>query len=228
MAVKPIHILGANTSPFLRTKAEDVVIFGAPARQLLVDLTDTAINAGGVGLAANQIGVLKRAIVLRMGEDEDGNPKFYGFLNPRITARFGQQVVPEGCLSIPCRFLSDVIRSLKIRLNWQEDDGQYKEQDFEGFPAAVLQHELDHLDGILYIDHISSLKRQMVLRHLDKWIRAYKKRVTSKKLNPTGSVVVNFHPRASKQDREETQREIKKLKQEAAEKKSGIILTDAE
>lgn len=147
-------------------------------RTLIADMFDTMYDAPGIGLAAIQIGVPSRILVidLQEQEDEEGKPirKPMVFINPELFDPSEEQsVYSEGCLSVPDQY-ADVERPAVIHARWLDENGAKHEEKLEGLLATCLQHEMDHLEGILFIDHLSRLKRDMVLKKLDKARRSRK------------------------------------------------------
>src|SRR5436190_5807749 len=141
-------------------------------RRLIADMFETMYAAPGIGLAAIQVGVPKRVLVidLQEPEEEDGEPVKDPrvFINPEILTTSDQEVpYTEGCLSVPDQF-AEVDRPDRIRARWMELDGKVREEEIDGLLATCLQHEMDHLDGVLFIDHLSRLKREMILKKLTK------------------------------------------------------------
>ena len=153
MAVLDLHLLG---SPVLRERSAEVTVFDDELRRFIADLFETMAAAHGAGLAANQVGVARRVAVV----DADGHR--FAMVNPVITERSGTERGEEGCLSIP-DMSADVTRAYRVVLTAQDGQGQAFTRTFEGYAARAVQHELDHLDGILYIDHLSPLKRGLLL-----------------------------------------------------------------
>lgn len=154
MTEEGIRIIG---DPVLRRRAEDVVEFGPELQELAYQMYETMIDADGIGLAAPQIGLLKRFLVIGIpGEDDE--LALSAFANPRILESDGRCTMEEGCLSIP-EIREDVERPERVRLNWRTVDGEEREQWFEGLEARVLQHEIDHLEGVLFVDRISPARR---------------------------------------------------------------------
>ncbi|MEY4869325.1 MAG: hypothetical protein RIS11_519 [Pseudomonadota bacterium] len=166
----------------LKVISNPVTEFNDELKQLVEDMFDTMYDAPGIGLAAIQVGVPKRVLVIDLQEpadhhhDHDGpcnhdhdvvrNPRI--FINPEILDPSDEySTYAEGCLSVPDQF-AEVERPARIRARWQDIDGKVHEEDMEGLMATCLQHEMDHLEGILFIDHLSRLKRQMVLKKLEK------------------------------------------------------------
>ena len=153
--------------PRLRTKAVPV----DPARvaepsfqQLLDDMFETMYEAPGIGLAASQVDVHQRFMVIDISEGKD-EPQVY--INPEILAREGEQVYQEGCLSVPGIF-ADVTRADRIEVRFLDRDGQSRQLHVDGLLAVCIQHEMDHLDGKLFVDYLSPLKREMVRKKLAK------------------------------------------------------------
>ncbi|MDD4556541.1 MAG: peptide deformylase [Alphaproteobacteria bacterium] len=157
-----------HPNPILKKKAQRVEKVDDEVRKLLDDMLETMYD-GGVGLAAPQVGVSKRIIVVDAFQPEgggQGEPMY--FVNPEIIWNSEEKILfCEGCLSIPGQS-AEVERFEKIKIRYQDYDGKEKELLAEDFLAIVLQHEIDHLDGILYIDRISRLKRNMLLKKLEK------------------------------------------------------------
>jgi peptide deformylase len=162
MSSREIRIMG---DPVLRQKAEPVPAIDAATRQLIQDMFDTMYEADGVGLAAPQVGVSQRVIVVDARE-QDVKP--FGLINP-VIVQFGQDTErgEEGCLSIPG--LKDIVeRPASVVLEGLDGDGNKLRLEAEGLLARVLQHEVDHLDGVLFIDRVSPLKRKMLLKRWQK------------------------------------------------------------
>jgi len=141
-------------------------------RDLVSDMFETMYAAPGIGLAAIQVGVAKRILVidLQEPEEEGGEPVKdpHVFINPEILQHSDQEVpYTEGCLSVPDQF-AEVDRPDHIRARWLDLDGKQNEEDIDGLLAVCLQHEMDHLNGVLFIDHLSRLKRDMILKKLAK------------------------------------------------------------
>lgn len=144
MAVYRILEIG---DPTLREKSKEVTKFNASLAKLLTNMADTMYDADGVGLAAPQIGVLKRVVVIDVGEG------LLELVNPQIVEQEGEEIAVEGCLSIPGR-QGNVKRASKVKVKYQDRDGNEQLVEGEGLLARALQHEIDHLDGILYIDKL--------------------------------------------------------------------------
>ncbi|GHH58679.1 MULTISPECIES: peptide deformylase [Gammaproteobacteria] len=153
--------------PRLRTKAVpvDAAEVGTPAFQtLLDDMFQTMYEAPGIGLAASQVDVHKRFMVIDVSEEKN-SPQV--FINPEIVDKQGGQVYQEGCLSVPGIF-ADVTRADSITVRFLDRTGQAQELTTDGLLAVCIQHEMDHLDGKLFIDYLSPLKREMVRKKLAK------------------------------------------------------------
>jgi peptide deformylase len=148
-------------SKVLRRKADVVGGVSAETQSLIQDLFDSLDEADGVGLAAPQIGVSQRVIVVDVSDSEMDLPPI-ALIDPRITIGEGMSIAEEGCLSIPDVY-GDVPRYTNIEVEALDRDGAPFKFNAKGFYARVLQHEIDHLDGILFVDHISALKRQLLL-----------------------------------------------------------------
>jgi peptide deformylase len=158
----PLELLG---SAFLRRTAGDVETFDPALHELVQAMFRTMYRAGGQGLAAPQVGVLQRIVVIDM-PDED-SPAL-ALINPRIISQSAStRKAPEGCLSIP-GVSAPVERSTEVVIEAWTPDGTVQRIEASGELAACLQHEIDHLDGILYIDHLSPLQRALVLKRYDK------------------------------------------------------------
>jgi peptide deformylase len=150
--------------PRLRTKAAPVSVFDAALGTLIDDLLETMYAAPGIGLAATQVDVHQRVLVIDIS-DERNAPLV--IVNPEILAREGQAQSEEGCLSVPGIF-DDVKRAAKIRLRAQDRNGAVLEGDYDGILAVCIQHEMDHLEGKLFVDYLSDLKRERIRKKLEK------------------------------------------------------------
>ena len=150
--------------PRLRTKATPVAVFDEALRRLVDDLLETMYGAKGVGLAASQVDVHKRLLVLDVSETRD-QPLV--LINPQILSAEGRIPGEEGCLSLPGIY-DKLERAARIRVRAVDRDGKPFEIDAEGMLAVCIQHEMDHLDGKLFVDYLSELKRQLIRRRLQK------------------------------------------------------------
>ena len=152
--------------PRLRQKAEPVAQMTPALQKLTDDMAETMYAAPGVGLAATQIGEPHRIFIVDIaGEDDPSDLRI--FVNPELTLRTGECVGPEGCLSFP-GVTEDIKRAARVRVRALDRDGKPFELEAEGLLAVAIQHELDHLDGVLMVDHMGMLKRRMVQRKLQK------------------------------------------------------------
>ncbi len=169
MAILPIVEV---PDPRLRQISAPVEEVTDEVRRLVADMFETMYAAPGIGLAAIQVGVPRRILVidLQEPEQEGGDPVRDPrvFINPEILGNSDRDVpYSEGCLSVPDQY-AEVERPDRIRARWLDEQGGSHEEEIEGLLAVCLQHEIDHLNGILFIDHLSRLKREMVLRKLAK------------------------------------------------------------
>jgi peptide deformylase len=169
MAILPIVEV---PDPRLRQISSPVEKIDDEVRVLVADMFETMYAAPGIGLAAIQVGVPKRILVIDLQEpEEEGaepvrDPRV--FINPEILEHSDQDVpYTEGCLSVPDQY-AEVDRPDRIRARWLDLDGKTHEEQIEGLLATCLQHEMDHLDGVLFIDHLSRLKREMILKKIAK------------------------------------------------------------
>jgi peptide deformylase len=150
--------------PRLTTVASDVDSFDKTLEKLVSDMIETMYSANGIGLAATQVNVHKRLLVLDVSENQD-QPRVY--INPQILTRSGEQDHEEGCLSVPGIY-ANVKRAQIITIKAQDGDGNSFEEEMEGLHAVCIQHEMDHLIGRLFVDYLSPLKRNMVKKKLEK------------------------------------------------------------
>ena len=164
--------------PRLRTRAQPVTRFDAALGALIDDLFETMYAAPGIGLAATQVDVHQRVIVIDISPERK---EPLTIINPQILAREGEASTEEGCLSVPGIF-DEVKRASKIRLRAQQRDGTPFESDYEDILAVCIQHEMDHLEGKLFVDYLSDLKRERIRKKLDKERRERASRAT-----PAGS-----------------------------------------
>jgi peptide deformylase len=165
VTIRSLHLLG---SPVLRQRAADVARVDDDVRQLVDDLFETMRAAKGVGLAANQVGVARRVAVVDVGEEE---PPPLVLINPVILRRSDEtETAEEGCLSIP-EIFGEVERPFGITVEALDRDGRPYQLEVAGYKARAIQHEIDHLDGVLFLDHLSAVKRGLLLA---KWKRSRK------------------------------------------------------
>ncbi len=165
--IRPILKYGA---PELETESTPITQFDQEIKTLAEDMLETMYSAPGIGLAAPQVGVNLRLMVIDItGGEEQGHQII--FTNPEITEQEGTQEAEEGCLSVP-GFIAVVERPSKVHVVGQDLEGNPQELDAEGILARAVCHEIDHLDGILYLDRASVLKRDLIKRKIRKLIRA--------------------------------------------------------
>lgn len=151
-------------NPRLRIRAEEVHEVDGEIRQLVADMLETMYAAPGIGLAATQVDVHRRVLVVDITEDKT---EPLALINPVITARDGVEVMEEGCLSVP-GFFEPVERADRVHVEALDQDGSPLQIDAEGLLAVCIQHEIDHLDGKLFVDYLSELKRQRIRKRLQK------------------------------------------------------------
>ncbi len=161
MSLLQLHLLG---SPVLRQHSEIVPSVDEDVRRLIADMFETMDAAKGIGLAANQVGVARRVAVVDVDDDR------FVMVNPRIVETEGRASAEEGCLSIP-EIYGDVTRPDRVVVEALDAEGQPYRKEATGLKARAIQHEIDHLDGILFLDHLSLVRRQMLLA---KWRREHK------------------------------------------------------
>ncbi len=155
--------------PVLRQETAIIDKFDDNLKALADEMAETMYDAPGIGLAAPQIGESVKLIVVDTSKQEDGRD-FMAMVNPEIVEHQGSQIDDEGCLSVP-ELTSKVQRFKKIKVAYQDLDGQPQELTVEDRFAVVLQHEIDHLNGILFLDHLSSLKRNLYKKKVKKWLK---------------------------------------------------------
>tara|TARA_X000000950_G_scaffold241353_1_gene294930 strand:+ start:598 stop:1122 length:525 start_codon:yes stop_codon:yes gene_type:complete len=153
--------------PFLRQRSKKVELVNDEIRLLMDDMLETMYDAPGIGLAAIQVGVPKRVIVIDLSkEGEKKNPLY--FINPEIVKKSNNEAsYEEGCLSVPNQF-AEINRPDKCRVKFLDYEGKEKTLDAEGLLATCIQHEMDHLEGILFIDYLSKLKKSIIIKKLSK------------------------------------------------------------
>jgi peptide deformylase len=155
--------------PTLKRRADPVAVIDDDLVRLMDRMLDTMYQAPGIGLAAPQVGVSRRVVVIDTSEEKDQPLRL---VNPRVTwASDEHAVAEEGCLSLPGQF-ADVKRPAAVKVSYLDERETEREIEAEGLLARCLQHEIDHLDGVLFVDHLSALKRNMILRRLIKQRRA--------------------------------------------------------
>ncbi|AJD50179.1 peptide deformylase [Thalassospira xiamenensis M-5 = DSM 17429] len=164
MALRDILIV---PDPRLKQECEEVAQVNDEIRELLDDMLETMYAAPGIGLAAPQIGVMKRVVVMDVSDDKE-KPQPLKLVNPEIIWESEDtSVYQEGCLSIPEQY-ADVERPAEVGLRYLDENGKEHEIEADGLLATCIQHELDHLDGILFTDYLSALKRNMILKKVQK------------------------------------------------------------
>lgn len=167
MSIKPLIIL---PDPVLRQVSKPVERIDEPLLKLADDMLETMYDAPGIGLAAIQIGEPLRMLVIDLAKEGEP-PAPHVFINPDVLESGSERsVYEEGCLSIP-DYYAEVERSATVRVRYLDRDGRLQEIEADGLMATCLQHEIDHLNGVLFIDHISKLKRDMVVKKFKKLAR---------------------------------------------------------
>jgi len=163
--LKPILI---HPDPRLKKSAAPVADMSDELRRLADDMLQTMYDAPGIGLAAPQIGVLNRLIVLDCVKEEGATPRPLAMINPEVIASSDEtSTYEEGCLSIP-EIYADVTRPAEVEVRWMDTDGNAQQEVFTDLWATCVQHEIDHLDGKLFIDYLGAMKRQMITRKMVK------------------------------------------------------------
>ncbi|MDR1109270.1 MAG: peptide deformylase [Deltaproteobacteria bacterium] len=162
-------------NPVLRQISEPVTVFDQDLADLASDMAETMLAAPGAGLAAPQVGKPVRLIVIdNSSDEEDHGTRVLPLVNPEIVESDGSQIFEEGCLSVD-ELKANVSRANFIRVEAQDLEGRPIDLEFEGRRAVILQHEIDHLKGILFIDHLSLLKRTMYEKHVSKKLKKQEK-----------------------------------------------------
>ena len=167
MTVRKILI---EPDPVLRTKCKPIEKIDKKTRSLMDDMLETMYDAPGIGLAAIQIGIPKRVIVIDLSKEEKKKPLY--FINPKIIIKSkNNSTYEEGCLSVPGQF-AEVDRPDQCHISYLDYEGKKKELRAEGLLATCIQHEMDHLEGILFIDYLSKLKKNFIVKKLSKQKKA--------------------------------------------------------
>ena len=161
-----IHEVVKYPDPVLARRGEPITVFDAKLKKLVEEMFDSMYAAQGIGLAAPQINISKRLAIVDVSFKKNPEEKIV-LINPEIIDRRGKQVEEEGCLSLP-EIREKVSRAEWVKVKAQDVTGKWIEVEGEELLARALQHEIDHLDGILFIDHLSRLKRDLVLRKIKK------------------------------------------------------------
>ena len=165
MTIRPLSILPA---PVLRKLAEPVITVDDDIRQLMNDMLETMRHEQGLGLAAPQIGVSLRVIVMDCSDEDDPEPMIWKMANPEIIAASDDTArMEEGCLSIP-GYRGEVTRPATVDVKYLDEHGKQQQMQADGLLAACVQHEIDHLNGKLFIDYLSRIKRDMIIRKMTK------------------------------------------------------------
>ena len=165
MSIRSILI---HPDPRLKTVADPVTEVTDKIRRQADDMLETMYDAPGIGLAAPQVGVMNRLLVMDCIKDPEEKPQPMVLMNPEIVASSDEKnVYEEGCLSIPEQY-AEVERPAEVTVRWLGLDGDTHEQAFDGLWATCVQHEIDHLNGVLFIDYLKPLKRQMITRKMQK------------------------------------------------------------
>lgn len=174
MSLLPIYLLG---QPVLRQRSAEIRAVDDEVRRLIDDMFETMDAARGVGLAANQVGVGRRVAVI------DAEGQRFAMVDPVIVSAEGRSVAEEGCLSIP-EIFGDVSRAERVVLEALDRDGQPFRLEADGLVARAVQHEIDHLDGILFLDHLSLMRRRLLLA---RWKREHGDASTIKEVQPASA-----------------------------------------
>lgn len=165
MTLRPILI---HPDPRLKKLCDPVASVDDDVKKLAADMLATMYDAPGIGLAAPQVSVMQRLIVLDCVKEEDKPPEPMVMINPEILSESdARNTYEEGCLSIPEQF-AEVERPAEVAVRWTDLDGEIREAEFDGLWATCVQHEIDHLNGVLFIDYLKPLKRQMITRKMQK------------------------------------------------------------
>jgi peptide deformylase len=164
-----IHEVVKWPDPVLQKPGEKVTVFDAKLKKLVDEMFDSMYAAQGIGLAAPQIAISKRITVIDVSFKKNPEERI-ALINPEIIEREGKQVEEEGCLSLP-EIREKVTRAAKVKVKAQDVSGEWFEVEGDELLARALQHEIDHLDGVLFIDRLSRLKRDLVIRKIKKLIK---------------------------------------------------------
>ena len=157
-------------NPLLKEKSEDIEVFDQNLKSIIRNMYDTLYSSGnGIGLAAPQVGIMKRIVVIDIKEKDKSNP--ITFINPKIIKRSKETFInEEGCLSIP-DFFANIERYKEVEVEWFNVDGDLKSEKYNGLMSICIQHEIDHLNGVLFIDHLSKIKRKMAVEKVLKQMK---------------------------------------------------------
>ena len=161
-------------NPLLRQKAKNIESVGTEELKIAEKMKKIMLKAPGVGLAANQIGILKKIVTIFFVDQETKKETQYNLFNPNIIYYSNEKVImEEGCLSIPEQF-ADIERSQKIIVEYLNDKNKLVKKKVQGIEARILQHEIDHLSGKLFVDYLSSLKRNIIIKKVKKYLKKNK------------------------------------------------------
>lgn len=160
-------------NPGLKKISEPVKEVDESIKTLIDDMFETMYAAPGIGLAAPQVGALKRVIVLDIGERDGGQSAPLALINPEIISSTGEITFEEGCLSVP-EYTADIVRAAEVKLKGMNRSGETVEIEADGLLAIALQHEIDHLDGILFVDRLGIVKRDIFKRKFKKALKQQK------------------------------------------------------
>ncbi|MEM9901948.1 MAG: peptide deformylase [Pseudomonadota bacterium] len=165
MALLPILI---HPDPRLKKVCAPIEEITDEVRTLAQDMLATMYHAPGIGLAAPQVGISQRLLVADAVKEGQGDPRPRVMINPEVVAKSDAlSIYDEGCLSIPEQY-AEVERPAEVTVRWLDEDGKENQEDFDGLWATCVQHEIDHLNGVLFIDYLKPLKRQMITRKMQK------------------------------------------------------------
>ena len=158
-------------NPLFRQKAKKIKIVGTEELNIAKKMKEVMLRAPGVGLAANQIGVLKQIVTIFFVENETKKETQYNLFNPEIISYSKEKILmEEGCLSLPEQF-AEIERPKKITIKYLDDKNKLVKKEVDGVEARILQHEIDHLSGKLFVDYLSSLKRNIMIRKVSKYLK---------------------------------------------------------
>jgi peptide deformylase len=156
--------------PALKEVSQPVAVVDDEIKRLISDMLETMYAAPGIGLAAPQLGVLKRVIVLDIAYRDEGEAKPVALVNPEITSSQGETTFEEGCLSVP-EYTAEIVRAERVTLEGLDGEGNPLVIEAEGLLSIVLQHEIDHLDGVLFVDRLGGMKRDIFRRKYKKLMK---------------------------------------------------------
>ena len=158
-------------NPLLRQKAKKIISVGEKELKIAKKMREVMMNAPGVGLAANQIGILKQIVTIFFVNTETKKETQYNLYNPNIISYSKETIImEEGCLSLPEQF-AEIERPKKISIEYLDDKNKLVRKEVDGVEARILQHEIDHLSGKLFVDYLSSLKRNIIIKKVKKYLK---------------------------------------------------------